>query len=349
MKLLEEYRDFYQRGGFGKWVVRDSGFKFFLISIIFLSFLFFLVPKKYQPLIPLLIILFYTNVLCYVPETKMCISDVFPKPSEERTLIIKNNGIAKPRRINMPKVLFANCIGVGLFRYFNLETDPSYYEIKRMACHILNSCAEEVRITVPRRDFHPPRKQIIIVNHTETPGRDAFSFFPFIRKTSKMIVMQHNFNQIISSLSRKIWGAWTIDKDDKSETGKEKLLSEMEKIKNVMLEERDELTVVIFPAGKVPKTCQECRNPTKFYPGAFYLSLLTGYPITPLINDYSEKGVFSAIVKEPVDLAREYRGIFVNKPTVKEFRANETNKELLNEICERFRNVYLDEYRKLKM
>lgn len=341
-KFLDEYRSFHQRE-FGKWVIRDSGFKFFLVSIVFLSFLFFLIPRRYQPLVPLIIILFYTNVVCYVPKTLMRYIS-----GNSATLVIRNNGAVVPKRIDMPKVLFANCIGVGLFRFFRLETDPSYYEIKKMSCHILNSCAEEVRLTVPKPDFQPPKKQIIIVNHTETPGRDAFSFFPFIRKTSKMIVLQHNFNQIVSILSRKLWGAWTIDKDDKSDKGKEKLLREMEKIKNVMLEENDELTVVIFPAGKVPKTCWECRNPTKFYPGAFYLSLMTGYPITPLINDYSENGVFSTIVKEPVDLVSEYLGRFIDKPTVKEFREDETNKGLLEEICERFRNEYLDEYRKLE-
>lgn len=338
--MLDEYRFFYQNE-FERWSIGELGMKFCLTLGFFISLLLFIIPRKYWVLIPPSIILFYTTFIHYVPPTRMCIAEGGKK------LVIKNipEG-ALPNRNPIPPLLFVNLVGISLARLLNMETGQGFEEIKRTACHVFNTCADEVRIRLPSSDIAFPRKQILIVNHTDSPGRDAFSFFPFIPRTSKMIVVQHDFNPLVTFISRKLWGAWTINKDDKSPEGKTMLADEMEKILRVMREEKGELTVVIYPSGKVPKSCSECRNPGRFYPGAFYLSLLTGYPITTIINDYSPDGIFTTIVKEPVDLVKEYSGKYTSSTTVREFR--EENKKLLEDICERFRGMYVREYERLK-
>jgi 1-acyl-sn-glycerol-3-phosphate acyltransferase len=161
--------------------------------------------------------------------------------------------------------------------------------------------------------------------------------------SSKILVVQHNFNGFVSYISKNLWGAWTIDKDDKTPLGKKKLNAELQNIVEYMKKE-DDLTVVIYPQGRVPKNTEDCRQVSKIYPGAFYMSLMTKYPITTLINDYSREGVFSMIVKEPVDLYHEYMSRMVDHSDVGSFRNNVRNKELLDEICERFRKVYQEEY-----
>lgn len=244
---------------------------------------------------------------------------------------------------NIPLHLFLDIGGSVICRLLGTYNDPYYHEIKEIAGYVFHSCSPLVKIRLysPLPTF--PRKQILISNHTCSTIRDALSSFSFIPSTSKIVFVQHNFNKIVTLVAKKSWGAWTIDKDDKTPTGKYKLNRELQKIVDYMKTEND-LTVVIYPQGRVPRTSSDCRNVSVFYPGAFYMSLMTGYFITPLVNDFSDSNVFTLCLKTPVDLCSEYRGQFINYSDVGKFRDDPQNKELLNTICERFRNLYQAEY-----
>lgn len=343
---LIEYRDYFQNV-YPRRYVSEIGFRAVVILTIFFILVFYkFIPPgqfpRYALIITLASCLVYANLMHCPSDNTMTIE----KTKNETTLVVKNHRL-KGRKF-VPMSLFANVAVQSIFMTFNPVFDPYYRITKNFGCYYFNSCAEEVQLRLPGNgdlQGKTPRRNIIITNHTISPSRDAFAFFPLIPTNRKMMVIQHNFNSIVTSVARKTWGAWTMDKDDKTPEGKAKLLSEMEKILKYIRNCPEDLTVVIFPGGVVPKTVQDSRSIKKFYPGAFYLSLLSGYWITPLINDYSPAtNTFRTIVKEPVNLAEEYRGRFVGGfDTVKDFRENETNKNLLEEICERFRRVFNEE------
>jgi hypothetical protein len=275
--------------------------------------------------------------LKYKPEQKMCIAD-----GGKKLVITNHSPLTPPKQSRFPYTLFSDMVGAGVVSLFS-DPDPLYLTTKQLACTVLNQCSHKlcIRLFSPHPRF--PRRQIIITNHTSSAIRDSFAFFPLIPMRSKIVVVQHNFNGFISYISKNFWGAWTIDKDDKTPSGKKRLNDELQKIVEYMKSEED-LTVVIYPQGRVPKSTEDCRTVSKMYPGAFYMSLMTRYPITTLINDYSRDGVFSMVVKEPVDIYQEYKSRMNDLPDVGSFRSDVRNKELLDEICERFRNVYQEEY-----
>lgn len=200
----------------------------------------------------------------------------------------------------------------------------------------------ELRLYSPSAEI--PDRKILITNHVHSPILDAISFFPFCRKGAPMMVLQHNFNQIVTLISGWCWGAYTIDKDDKTPEGKRKLVTDLSRLLEIMRGERN-LTVVIYVQGKVPKSCSETRSPTRFYPGAFYLSLMSGYPIASLVADYNGRKLTSSY-KQPVDLRRELAGKFVDEPDMERFR--ELNQDLIEAQAERFRRVFIEEYERIK-
>jgi 1-acyl-sn-glycerol-3-phosphate acyltransferase len=257
-----------------------------------------------------------------------------------KTLVV-HNPLVGPMKL--PIGVFADIVGVVLCRFVGITHSPHFPDIKEVASKVLLECSSQLIFNLYSPTPHFPRRQIIITNHTHTPFRDAFSFFPLIPSRSKIVVVQHNFNKVIALVSKKAWGGWTIDKDDKTPAGKAKLNQELQKIVEHMKTETD-LTVVIYPQGRVPKNPEDCRAVGTMYPGAFYMSLMTQYPITPLINDLSDKGVFTLSVKPPIDLYGEYHDRIRESPHVGEFRSDPTNKKVLDEICERFRSIYQTEY-----
>jgi 1-acyl-sn-glycerol-3-phosphate acyltransferase len=189
-----------------------------------------------------------------------------------------------------------------------------------------------------------PDRKILITNHVTSPFLDAMSFFPLCRKGKPMLVLQHIFNKFISLVSSWGWGGYTIDKDDKTPEGKFRTLEKLSGLLEIMKRERD-LTVVIYVQGKVPKTTSETRSPERFYPGAFYLSMMSGYPILPLVSDFN--GVkFTSSCRQPVYLREELTGKFIDEPDLGKFR--ETNRELIEEQAERFRQIFEDEYERIK-
>lgn len=308
--------------------VDEYGFKTFIVALVTLSFLFTILPKRYFLGVPILIVVLYSWL-------KTSGSQSFKIVDGGKTLMIKNSG-------NSPPLI--DCLGTFVYRSLGLEKDSTFKEIKRLACDLLNRCHWNVNIRLYSPHPRFPRRQIILNNHTQYPIKDSFAFFPFINSDSKILVVQHNYNNVVNYVASKCWGAYVVDKDDKTKGGKSRMNTQLQKLVDIMNSE-DNLTVVIYPQGKIPQTCDECRNPKTFYPGAFYLSLLTGYWITPVVNDCSPKGVFTTIVKEPVDLLTEYRGrVDFRSRLVKEFREHPGNRELLNEICERFKNLYKSEY-----
>ena len=349
-KNLVEYRDYFQKV-YPRRYVSEIGFRAVVIMTIFFGLLFFkFIPPgqfpKYMVYITLASCFIYGNFMHFPSNNTMTIKTSKSEKNfgGKTTLVIKNHDLRGKKGVSYS--LFANVAAQSIFMNFNPIVDPHFKITKNFGCYYFNSCAEQVHLTLPNGGDllgRTPKRTIIITNHTITASRDAFAFFPLIPLDRKMIVIQHNFNGIVTSISRKTWGAWTVDKDDKSREGKAKLLDDMENIL-VYMRKNPELTVVIYPGGVVPKTVQDSRSIKKFYPGAFYLSLLSGYSIIPLINDYSpNSNIFRTSVKEPVNLVEEYKGRFIKFDTIKEFRENETNKNLLEEICERFRRVFNEE------
>jgi 1-acyl-sn-glycerol-3-phosphate acyltransferase len=245
--------------------------------------------------------------------------------------------------MKIPIRVFADIFGAVICRLVGVNTSPYFPEIKEVSSKVLRECSSRLVFNLYSPTPHFPRRQIIVTNHTHTPFRDSFSFFPLIPPRSKIVIVQHNFNKVIALVSKKAWGGWTIDKDDKTPAGKAKLNQELQKIVEYMKPETD-LTVVIYPQGRVPKNPKDCRAVGTMYPGAFYMSLMTQYPITPLINDLSDQGVFTLSVKPPIDLYKEYHARIRESPHVGEFRSDPTNKKVLDEICERFRSIYQTEY-----
>lgn len=325
-----DYVRYYQRE-YLRVAVEDHGFAFFILSLTVVSPLFKLIPSRFWTLVPLTIILVYTWLLNPPRRVSMSITD------GGKTLKVRSEGPAKQ---------WVNLIVEVLYRLCNLDTDPLMRRIKRLGGYQFLLLNRNVEYRLPHKGFLGalPRRQIILTNHTPGPFRDAFSIFPLIPESSRLIILQHNFNSLVALVCRKAWGAWTIDKDDKTRTGKRRLHSELEKLLTVMKRETD-LTVVVFGTGKVPKTVKECRHPERIYPGAVYLSLVSGYMVTPLINDISHPDdVFRAIVREPIDLQSEYRERLTPLPTIGEFRDHPGNKTVIEEACGRLRDMYVEEY-----
>lgn len=215
--------------------------------------------------------------------------------------------------------------------------EKSYDDVKRVSCCILSMSSPEIILKVYQPDIPRTRRQIIITNHTHTPIRDAFSFFAFVPDGSELIVVQHNFHWAVTAVAKRLYGAWTIDKDDKSVIGKKNMVTQLTNLLIYMRASAD-CTVIIYPAGKVPKSPDE--EISNFYPGAFYLALMSGYVITPLVNGYTKDGLFSTTLHPSVDVCSEYRDRIRAENTIDEFRIS--NGDILNEMCERFRNVFLD-------
>jgi hypothetical protein len=305
----------------------------FFLYLILVSPLYLILPRKYFILPPLLFIFSMTLFRKQGLQTYSV--------SEDGCELIVHNPSLEGKSI--PLHLFLDIAGTVFCRLLGTYNDSYYHDVKEIAGYVFHSCSPLVKLRLYSLDLHLPRKQILITNHTNSTIRDALSFFSFVPPTSKLLVVQHNFNKIVTLVAKYSWGAWTIDKDDKSPSGKRKLNQELQKIIDYMKTETD-LTVVIYPQGRVPKSSSDCRNVGVFYPGAFYMSLMTGYFITPLINDFSDSNVFTLSLKPSLDLCSEYKGRFIDYPEVGRFRDDPQNKELLNIICERFRNLYQAEY-----
>jgi 1-acyl-sn-glycerol-3-phosphate acyltransferase len=169
---------------------------------------------------------------------------------------------------------------------------------------------------------------------------DSLSVFSFVRKDDPIIFLQHNFNKVVTATSKWIWGAYTIDKDDKTYKGKAALEAQLQELVRIM-EVTENLTLIVYAQGKVPKTVEETRNPSRFFPGAFYLAMMAGYPVVPLVNDYRE-GVLVNTCLEPIYLHREYSSRIRHYPLVRRFRR--ANKPLIDEIGERFVRLFRDQY-----
>jgi hypothetical protein len=254
-----------------------------------------------------------------------------------KKLVVVNRGVGK---------FWANIAVEAIYRLTRLRSDNTYKSVKRLGSYQFIGLSPRVEYVLPSANFlgRIPRRQIILTNHTIGMFKDAFSMFPLIPEHSRLIVVQHDFNPIITLISPSGWGAWTINKDDKTTRGKNRLLRRLEELLKVMRLERD-LTVVMFGTGKVPKTSSQSRNPERIYPGSVYLSLMSGYPITLFLNDVSPiDETYRAIVKEPMYLLKEYQGRVVNFPTIQEFKDHPGNKEVIEEVCERLRKMSLEEY-----
>jgi hypothetical protein len=331
--FLEQFQRKYSSFEFYSRTVSQFGVPLFYFILLLTAPLLKFLPSRYLVLLPIL-------ALCIVCLFKRKEVQEYRVIEGGKTLEINNPHVG-PRKI--PLGIFADILGAVLCRLVGIKNDPLFSEIKDLGNKTLMECSSRLLFRLYTPDPIFPRRQIIITNHTHTPLRDSFSFFSLIPPRSKLLVVQHNFNKIITLLSKKAWGAWTIDKDDKTPAGKQKLNRELQKIIDYMKRETD-LTVVIYPQGRVPKSSSDCRVVRTMYPGAFYMSLMTQYPITPLINDFSEKGVFTLSVKPPLDLYGEYSSRVRHHSQVGVFRSDPDNKKVLDEICERFRSMYQEEY-----
>lgn len=239
------------------------------------------------------------------------------------------------RETGFPKLLLPRYIMSVVYRII-FPSEKTYEDVRRVSGSILNMSSPEVVLRVYQPEIPRVRRQIIITNHTHTPIRDAICFFAFPPKTSEIILVQHNFHWVVTAVSKRLYGAWTIDKDDKSGTGKKNMVTQLTKLLMYMRSKRD-LTVIVYPAGKVPKHPDE--EVGRFYPGAFYLALMSGYSITPLVNRYTKTGTFSSTLHPSVDVCSEYGQRVVPEKTIEGFRTSNVN--ILNEICERFRSYFL--------
>lgn len=223
--------------------------------------------------------------------------------------------------------------------------DRPKYHAKLFSDVLLNSMCEQRRIKVYSPRLRIPRRKIIITNHVHRPILDSLSLFPFSGREDPILILQHNFNYVITILGEWIWGAYTIDKDDKTPTGKKTLEKRLQSLVDIMKRETN-LTVVVYTQGKVPKTNEETRKPSHFYPGAFYLSLMTGYPVMPLVNDYNGRVLTNSCL-EPVDLLTREKDNIRFSDSVGEFR--EWNKTLLEELAEEFLVKFREEYREIAL
>lgn len=287
-----------------------------------------------------------TFLICYLCTKRIWVSLVTGVLflwliSQEKPKMILSKDDCTLRIINplhgpgFPKLLFPRHVASVVYRIL-FPGEKTYEDVRRVAGSILNMSSPEVVLRVYQPEIPMIRRQIIITNHTHTPIRDAICFFAFPPKTSEIVIVQHNFHWVVTAVSRRLYGAWTIDKDDKSKSGKRSLVTQLTKLLEYMRSKRD-LTVIIYPAGKVPKTPDE--EIGKFYPGAFYLALMSGYPITPLVNRYTKEGVFSSSLHPTIDICSEYASEIIQEKTIEGFRTSNVN--ILNEICERFRRYFL--------
>jgi hypothetical protein len=317
MKFLEaylkEYGDTYH-----KWEIERAGFLWFSIAFG----ISYLISKR----VVLSLFLGFVFVWLITQESpRMSIS------KDGCTLRIVNPTTDK----GFPKMLLPRYVMSVVYRLI-FPGEKTYDDVKRVSCSILNMSSPEVVLRVPSPILSRTRRQIIITNHVHTPIRDAFSFFAFIPPSSELIVVQHNFHWFVTMVSKRLYGAWTIDKDDKSASGKKNMVNGLTKLLMYM-RTRNDCTVVMYPAGKVPKTADETIG--KFYPGAFYLALMSGYFITPLVNRYTKEGVFSSTLYPSVDVCSEYDSRIEPKDKIEDFRIS--NSDVLNEMCDRFRNFFL--------
>lgn len=316
-KIFEEYlRRF--RDDFCEWEAERCSLPWF--AIIF-SFSYLLTRN-----ITLSLILSILGVYLLTPETPiMTLSD------DGCTLVIQN----PTKDIGFPKILLPKYIISVLYKLI-IPGESTHTDARIAAGAILNTSSPTVVLRVYQPTLPRIRRQILLANHTHTPIRDAFSFFAFIPPESEIILVQHNFNSIITMVSRRLYGAWTIDKDDKSVGGKRNMVDSLTGLLRYIRSRKD-CTVVIYPAGKVPKTSRE--EIGRFYPGAFYLALMSGYYITPLVNGYDDTGRFSSTLYPCVNVCLEYKSRVISEPTIEKFRIS--NRDVLNEMCERFRNYYV--------
>jgi hypothetical protein len=311
-----------------------QGGRFFILALLLASPLFMILPRKLWILVPLTLILLYSVVLHPPRVVKMSIAD------GGRTLVVKNLG---------PTTEWTPLIMEFISKLLQWSSDLRAPGITRTGRYRFGISSRETRVTLPSNDFfrRVPRRQIVLTNHTTKPFVDAFAFCLLLPSPeTKLVVVQQHFNSLCDLLVRKLWGGWVIDKDDKTRKGREGLTTELDKLIRVMREERD-LTVVIFGTGKTPKTIAQCRNPERIYPGVAYLSLLSGYHVTPLINDIAEDGCFRSVVGEPIDLRNEYRDEIVPYDTVREFKEDTKNRETVEKICNRLRDLSREEYERI--
>jgi len=335
--FLDNYVKVYSSPQLQTYLVSEFSPAIVCLLLVLVSPLFAIIPSKYRLGIVLFIILLYLMLKTRGSQHMVL--------SKDRTqLDIYNSDFpSHGRQHKFGHQLFTDVGGAILKRMFGFNSDPRYPEVKRVSVDVFNRMSAHIKIKVFSPDVRFPRRQIIITNHTNSAARDSFAAWTLIPKDSKPLFIQHNFNSLVAGVSRKMWNGWTIDKDDKTPQGKKKLNDELQKIVDYMKRHQD-LSVVIYPQGRVPKSTTDCRSVKKMYPGAFYLSLMTGYAITPLINDYSEDGVFTMIVKPPLDLLSEYGSRIVPHDDVGVFRSTPANKVVLDEICDRFITVYQSEY-----
>lgn len=259
-----------------------------------------------------------------------------PRPTMALSRDARELRITNPTcNVGFPKMLLPRYVMSVVYRIIS-PGEKSYADVKRVSGAILNMSSPRVVLRVYQPEVPRVRRQIIITNHTHTPIRDAFSFFAFSPPDSELIVVQHNFHWFVTAVARRLYGAWTIDKDDKSKTGKRNMVTQLTSLLMHMRSKSD-CSVVIYPAGRVPKTPDEEIGP--FYPGAFYLALMSGYLITPLVNRYTQEGEFSTTLHPPIDVLSEYRQRIIPESTIEKFRIS--NVDILNEMCERFRKYFL--------
>lgn len=253
----------------------------------------------------------------------------------------------QPSRITSPPSWLSfggSAILLCIQKLFTIFGDQTNDLTKDLACLALQQTIGNYEIRLYSPKVKIPSRKIIITNHVPKTFLDAVSFFPFCNKGAPMIVLQHNFNPIVTLISRWCWGGFTVDKEDKTPEGKKNMAERLGKLLQIMKNTQN-LTVVIYAQGKVPKSQAELRNPGKFYPGAFYLSLMSGYPIVPLINDFD--GIkLTTSYREPIYLQEECRERIVNSSNIVSFR--ELNRDLIEEQAERVKRIFEEEYEKNK-
>lgn len=334
MYFLERYYNFYLNE-YPKWEYENQGVVIVMIST--------LLTLKLGGSVWIGIII--GTILAYW-SLRYYEQSMFISPSK-KTLLIVNNSRAK-NRSNYPQSLLPTKLMTMIGRVLGLNNDKKFIDTKILAGEILNRGANRVYLHVYDPEPQIPLSQIIITNHVDSPIRDAFSFFPFIRRESEVLIVQHDFNKFISYVSRYVYGAWTIDKDDKSAGGKQKLVEGLSNIVAYVNKVRKQrpITLVVYPMGKVPKTEEQVRNPTKFYPGAFYLSLLLDLPVTPLVNYYSPTGGHHIYLLPARDLTSEFGNQVNYRKFIGDFRNDEMNKPVLEKICESFRKQFQEVYNK---
>lgn len=226
--------------------------------------------------------------------------------------------------------------------------DKRYLYAKDAAGEFLLRCSNTVHINLYTPEPPIPASQILITNHVPFLLLDGVGFFSFIRKNSEILVIQHEFYRLVTYISRNAWGAWTINKDDKTADGKRKLRKHLSDMIRYVRTRKNPITVVVYPTGKGPRTPEQTLRPPKFLPGAFYLSLMTGLPITPLVTYQGHHGDFRMHLLPTRDICAEYEGRYRPLPAVNDFRTDETNRVVLEEIAESFRQQFIGIYNKIE-